>query len=124
MVKHHQTIGKEEGYKKLVDELGKPYLVEALEKLTDSSIIHHLKEDIKSKEEIIINLTNDVKILNEECLILQKRLDQTKNLDKDRIEELEEALRESVRITAEREVALDGETVKRIKAEEEVIITD
>ena len=38
----------------------------------------------------------------------------------DRIEELEEALRESVRITAEREVALDAESQKKRKIDEKV----
>ena len=40
--------------------------------------------------------------------------------DDDRIEELEEALRESVRITADRELALHSETQQRMQISEKV----
>lgn len=42
----------------------------------------------------------------------------------DRIEELEEALRESVRITADREVALDAEIQLKTKLDEKVTLFD
>lgn len=41
----------------------------------------------------------------------------------DRIEELEEALRESVRITADRELALDAETQQRILLNQKVLVS-
>ena len=101
----------------LVDVLENPGLKEnGFNKMIGSSTILHLKEEIKKKEDIIAQLTHEMADFKKEYLLAQNRYSEKD----DRIEELEEALRESVRITAEREVALDGETAIRIKSEEEV----
>lgn len=101
----------------LVDVLENPGLKEnGFNKMIGSSTILHLKEEIKKKEDIIAQLTHEMADFKKEYLLAQNRYSEKD----DRIEELEEALRESVRITAEREVALDGETAIRIKSEEEI----
>lgn len=83
-----------------------------------TSIILHLKEDIETKEEVIKHLTEELAEAKHQHLLLLEEGFLDKNAD--RIEELEEALRESVRITADREVALDAETNMRIESDEKV----
>jgi hypothetical protein len=51
---------------------------------------------------------------------LEVQREKSLGLKEDRIEELEEALRESVRITADREVALDAETQQRTILDQKV----
>lgn len=80
----------------------------------------HSKDDIKKKENVIAQLNDEMADLNKQCRLVQSLTENNYSGKDDRIEELEEALRESVRITADREVALDEETTKRIKAEEEI----
>lgn len=77
------------------------------------SVIQQLEQVIRIKEQSIDRLTIELSDARDQSAQLEGQKNKTlTKLKDDRIEELEEALRESVRITADREVALDAETQK------------
>ncbi len=76
------------------------------------SVIQQLEQVIRIKEQTIDRLTSELSDARDQSAQLEGQKNRTLTLKDDRIEELEEALRESVRITADREVALDSETQK------------
>lgn len=75
--------------------------------------VEQLEEVIRIKEESIDRLTNELSHVRDQSAQLDTLTNTSLAQKEDRIEELEEALRESVRITADREVALDAETQQR-----------
>jgi len=93
------------------------HLKEVTEKL------EHLTEKVASKTAQLQRVERQLELKAEEFRQLQE--DQSARIsasqkDDDRIEELEEALRESVRITADRELALHSETQQRMQISEKV----
>lgn len=78
-----------------------------------ATVIQQLEEVIRIKELCIDRLTKELSDAKNQSALLEGQSAQSLDLKEDRIEELEEALRESVRITADREVALDAETQHR-----------
>lgn len=80
-----------------------------------------LEEVIRIKEEAVDRLTNELSRARERFAQLDNQKNASLAEKDDRIEELEEALRESVRITADREVALDAETQQRSLLNQKVV---
>lgn len=84
------------------------------------SVIQQLEEVIRIKEQAIDRLTMELSEAKDQSIQLEGKTNKCLALKEDRIEELEEALRESVRITADREVALDAETQQRTLLDQKV----
>ena len=80
-----------------------------------------LEEVIRIKEEAVDRLTNELSRARERFAQLDNQKNASLAEKDDRIEELEEALRESVRITADREVALDAEIQQRSLLNQKVV---
>lgn len=80
-----------------------------------------LEQVIRIKEEAVDRLTNELSRARERFAQLDNQKNASLAEKDDRIEELEEALRESVRITADREVALDAETQQRSLLNQKVV---
>ena len=83
-------------------------------------VIQQLEEVIRIKEFAIDRLTKELSDVRDQSTLLEGQRAKSLDLKEDRIEELEEALRESVRITADREVALDAETQQRTILDQKV----
>jgi ELKS/RAB6-interacting/CAST family protein 1 len=83
-------------------------------------VIQQLEEVIRIKEFAIDRLTKELSDVRDQSTLLEVQREKSLDLKEDRIEELEEALRESVRITADREVALDAETQQRTILDQKV----
>lgn len=83
-------------------------------------VIQQLEEVIRTKEFAIDRLTKELGDVRDQSALLEGQRTRSLDQKEDRIEELEEALRESVRITADREVALDAETQQRTILDQKV----
>jgi ELKS/RAB6-interacting/CAST family protein 1 len=84
-------------------------------------VIQQLEEVIRIKEFAIDRLTKELGDVRDQSALLEGQRTRSLDQKEDRIEELEEALRESVRITADREVALDAETQQRTILDQKVL---
>lgn len=96
------------------------YLPEKRDEL--ATVVQQLEEVIRIKELCIDRLTKELNDARDQSALLEGQSAKSLDLKEDRIEELEEALRESVRITADREVALDAETQHRTILDQKVSI--
>ena len=96
----------------------KDWLSEKKDELED--VIQQLEEVIRIKEFAIDRLTKELSDVRDQSALLEGQREKSLDQKEDRIEELEEALRESVRITADREVALDAETQQRTMLDQKV----
>ena len=85
-------------------------------------VIQQLEEVIRTKEFAIDRLTKELRDARDQSALLEGQRARSLDQKEDRIEELEEALRESVRITADREVALDAETQQRTILDQKVFL--
>lgn len=94
------------------------YLPEKRDEL--ATVVQQLEEVIRIKELCIDRLTKELNDARDQSALLEGQSAKSLDLKEDRIEELEEALRESVRITADREVALDAETQHRTILDQKV----
>lgn len=108
---------KETVIEKLTQELCE--YAKKIESSPNEIILKELNMATQKLEDVLREKENTIEMLKQDQINHSTRCEQLSEKE-NRIEELEEALRESVRITADREMALDAETREKRTMDEKV----